>query len=200
MRPSRVATTFTARGIVAAMFRAQFRQPLGRNEVGLVEHHHVGAEQLVLVDLLERGCRGRAMGRRGVARRLFRGSSAKRPAATAPASTTAITPSTVSLARSSGHSNAFTSGFGSARPEVSSDDVIGSRAGASRARSRPARNRRRRCSRCSSVGEFDDVVRGTGLGAAALENVAVDAEVAEFVDDQREPAAAGVAEEGGGSA
>src|SRR5271166_3969926 len=47
------------------------------------------------------------------------GSSAKRPSATAAASTTATTPSTVSFVRKSGQSKAFTSGFGRASPEVS---------------------------------------------------------------------------------
>ena len=47
------------------------------------------------------------------------GSSAKRPAATAGPSTTAITPSTVTRARMSGQPNAFSSGLGSASPLVS---------------------------------------------------------------------------------
>ena len=53
------------------------------------------------------------------------GSSAKRPAATAAPSTTAMTPSTVRRERIAGQSKALTSGFGSARPEVSIDDVLG---------------------------------------------------------------------------
>src|SRR5688572_22940743 len=47
------------------------------------------------------------------------GLSAKRPAAAAGPSTTAITPSTVTRVRTSGQLNAFTSGLGSASPEVS---------------------------------------------------------------------------------
>src|SRR5271166_1525163 len=47
------------------------------------------------------------------------GSSANRPSATAAASTTATTPSTVSFVRRSGQSKALTSGFGKARPDVS---------------------------------------------------------------------------------
>ncbi len=41
----------------------------------------------------------------------------------------------------------------------------------------------------AAIGEFDDVVLGAGLRAAALQHVAVDAEIAEFVDDQRDPRA-----------
>src|SRR5688572_13482590 len=47
------------------------------------------------------------------------GLSAKRPAAAAGPSTTAITPSTVTRVRTSGQLNAFTSGLGSASPLVS---------------------------------------------------------------------------------
>ena len=47
------------------------------------------------------------------------GSGAKRPAATASASASAMTPSTVIRDRIAGQSNALSSGFGSARPEVS---------------------------------------------------------------------------------
>ena len=47
----------------------------------------------------------------------------------------------------------------------------------------------------AAVGELDDVVLGARLGAAALQDIAVDADVAEFVDDQREPAAAGMSED-----
>jgi hypothetical protein len=47
------------------------------------------------------------------------GFDAKRPAATASASASAITPSTVMRERISGQSNAFSSGFGNANPDVS---------------------------------------------------------------------------------
>ena len=55
------------------------------------------------------------------------GSSANRPAASAAASITVSTPSTVVRVRISGQAKACTSGFGSARPEVSIDDVLGRR-------------------------------------------------------------------------
>ncbi len=44
----------------------------------------------------------------------------------------------------------------------------------------------------AAVGEFDDVVLAAGLDAAGFEDLAVDADVAELVDDEREAAAAGV--------
>ena len=123
-----------------------------------------------------------------------RGSSAKRPAAAAGPSTTAMTPSTVTRVRTSGQLKAFTSGFGSARPEVSMtmwsggsgrfeqlldgrQEVVGH--GAADA----------------AVGELDDVVLRAGRDAAARQELAVDAELAELVDDEREAAAVGVAQQ-----
>ena len=46
----------------------------------------------------------------------------------------------------------------------------------------------------AAIGEFDDVFFGTGVIAAAFENLAVDADVAKFVDDHREPPALRVGE------
>ena len=64
------------------------------------------------------GFHGRANHR--LARRLHRFRiAAKRPAATASASITAMTPSTVTRVRISGHAKALTSGLGSAKPDVS---------------------------------------------------------------------------------
>src|SRR5690606_8004756 len=44
----------------------------------------------------------------------------------------------------------------------------------------------------AAVGQLDDVVVGAALVAAAADQLAVDAEVAELVDDEGEPAAAGI--------
>ena len=68
------------------------------NEVGFVEHDKIGAQKLILVDLLQGifVVDGRVG---GPLRASFSGSSANRPAATAAASVTAITPSTVTRAR-----------------------------------------------------------------------------------------------------
>ena len=44
----------------------------------------------------------------------------------------------------------------------------------------------------AAVGQFDDAILGAVLDAAALQNIAVDADVAEFVDDHGEAASAGV--------
>ena len=46
----------------------------------------------------------------------------------------------------------------------------------------------------AAIGEFDDVFVFAGFRAAAPQHVAVDAEVTEFVDDQRDPLAAGIRE------
>ncbi len=47
----------------------------------------------------------------------------------------------------------------------------------------------------AAIGEFDDVVLAAGLVAAALEDVAIDAEVAELVDDQRDAPPIGIGEQ-----
>ena len=52
----------------------------------------------------------------------------------------------------------------------------------------------------AAIGELDDVLLRAGLDAAALEDLAVDADVAELVDDDRQPPAAGVLEHMCGSA
>ena len=44
----------------------------------------------------------------------------------------------------------------------------------------------------AAIGELDDILLRAGLDAAALQDVAVDADVAELVDDDRQPPAAGV--------
>ncbi len=44
----------------------------------------------------------------------------------------------------------------------------------------------------AAVGELDDVLLGAGFDAAGFEDFAVDPDVAEFVDDQRDAASAGV--------
>ncbi len=88
-------------------------------KVGLVENDEIGAGKLILENFFERIIvvdrfdrrRVRGRSRRGRARSVL-------PPQHCP-STTAMTPSTVSLERIAGQSNAFTSGFGSARPEVS---------------------------------------------------------------------------------
>ncbi len=100
-----------------------------------------------------------------------------------------MTPSTVSLARMSGQSNALTSGFGSARPEVSMMmwSGRGSRA------SRPSMAGRKSS---ATVQQMQPLASSTILSSGQdstpqdLQDLAVDADIAEFVDDQREPPAA----------
>ena len=138
--------------------------------------------KLILVHLLQRiVVIERGVG--GALRRQRVRSSAKRPSATAAASTTAITPSTVSRARISGQSNAFTSGFGSARPEVSMT-MCSSRS----ARFQQLLDRRHEIvgdrAADAAVGEFDDVVLRQDLDAAAFQDLAIDADIAELVDDR----------------
>ena len=51
----------------------------------------------------------------------------------------------------------------------------------------------------AAVGQLDDVVLGAAGIAAAEQQLAVDADLAELVDDQRDAAAAGMRAAGGGS-
>ena len=136
-------------------------------------------------------CRDRATGRSARCRAIASGSSAKRPAATAAPSTTAITPSTVTREAISGQLNAFTSGLGSARPEVSITMCSGGFG-----RSSSALQRRHEIvgdgAADAAVGQLDDRVLGAALDAAALQDLAVDADIAELVDDHREAAAVGI--------
>ena len=122
------------------------------------------------------------------------GALANSPSRTAAASTTATTPSTVTRVRISGHLNAFNSGFGRASPEVSITMCSG---GGTRAEQ--ALHGRHEIvgdgAADAAVGQLDDVVLGTGAIAAAEQQLAVDADLAELVDDQRDAAAAGVAQE-----
>ena len=87
-----------------------------------------------------------------------------------------------------GQWKACTSGFGSARPEVSI--TMWSTAGM-RVEDRVERRHelvRHRAAQ-AAVGELDDVLLRAGGIAAAFEDLAVDADVAELVDDDGEPAA-----------
>ena len=87
-------------------------------KIGLGQQHDIGAADLVLEHFRQR----RLVVELSSAARCAStasGSARKRPAATASASASAITPSTVMRERISGQSKAFNSGLGSARPEVS---------------------------------------------------------------------------------
>ena len=87
-----------------------------------------------------------------------------------------------------GQWNACTSGFGSARPEVSI--TMCSTVGLAREDGVERRHElvRDRAAQ-AAIGELDDVLLRAGGVAAALEDLAVDADVAELVDDDGEPAA-----------
>ena len=54
MRPSRVSTILTARGTAAAISPRTRASAVAIEQVGLVEHDEIGAQELVLVDLLQR--------------------------------------------------------------------------------------------------------------------------------------------------
>ncbi len=122
------------------------------------------------------------------------GSSAKKPAATAGPSTTAITPSTVTRERIAGQLKAVTSGFGRARPEVSIRMCSGGFGPVEKFRERRHEIVRDRAAD-AAVRQFDDVVLGAAADAAALDERAVEADIAELVDQHRQTPALGVLEE-----
>src|SRR5260370_40008593 len=59
-------------------------------------------------------------------------------------------------------------------------------------------NRRRKIVRngttYTTIGELDDILLGAGGRPAGFQDIAVDADVAEFIDDEREPASVAVRE------
>ena len=87
-------------------------------EIGLVEDHEVGAASWSSKSSSS-GLSCSSVGSAAACAPSAAGSLAKRPSATAGPSTTAMTPSTVTRVRMSGQLKAWTSGFGSAKPEVS---------------------------------------------------------------------------------
>ena len=163
------------------------------DQVGLVEHDEIGAEKLVFVDFLERIVvieRGVGGALLGDARRIV-GEAA--------------------LGDRGGVDDGDDAVDGEPRAQVRpvesldqrlrqreagglDDDMVGPRL---------ARQQRRHGggeivgdrAADAAVGELDDRLARAGLVGAALEQVAVDADVAEFVDDEREAPSAGIGEE-----
>ena len=170
----------------ASISRQSAARRSGVDQVGLVENHEIGAGELVGEHLLERV----VVGERRVGRALpgdglgVGGEAARRPPPRA--SITVSTPSTVVRVRISGQAKAWTSGFGSARPEVS----IRMWSGGVGAVEKPRQGRQEivgNGAAQAAIGQLDDVVLGAGRVAAAEQQLAVDAELAELVDDDGEP-------------
>ena len=185
MRGSRTRRT---PGRSSALTRSSTSRPVGvRQQIGLVDHHQIGGGKLLLEQLgeralvVERGVGQRAGPRalRGPRRRGHRARPRRRP----PRSTA----STVTRVRISGQLKALIRGFGSARPEVS----ITMCSGGSRALEQPPHGRHEVIgdgAADAAIGELDDVVLGAGRIAAAEQQLAIDPDVAELVDDQRDAA------------
>ena len=183
--PSRATTSLTPAAAAPRSRRAAPAERGGIDQIGLVENDEIGAGELVGEHLLERV----VVIERRVRRALQRdglGIGGETAAATAAPSITASTPSTVMRVRISGQAKACTSGFGNARPEVSIEDVLG-RLGAVE---QPGHGRQEIVgdgAAQAAIGELDDVLLGAGGVAAAEQHLAVDAELAELVDDDGEP-------------
>ena len=183
-RPSRVATILIARGTLRLISSEIGAARLRRHQIGLVEHDEIGAEKLILVDFFQRVVVIDGGIRRAL-RRDFRRVVGERPALTAGPSTTVTTPSTVTRLRISGHSKAFTSGFGNAKPDVSTMMCSGGGLRASSASSAGTKSsatvQHRQpfvSSMIFSSGQFSI--------AARAQNRAVDADIAELIDDERQ--------------
>ena len=118
-------------------------------------------------------------------------SAATRPSASAGPSTTATMLSTVTRLFTPGHWKACTSGFGSASPLVSIRmwSTRGTR------REDPVQRRHEvvgHRAADAAVRELDDILLRAALDPAALQDLAVDPDVAELVDEDRQPPPAGV--------
>ncbi len=198
-RPSRVSTIFTARGHGGRSRPTTLRERVRVEQVGLVEHDEVGAEELVLVDLLQRVVVVDGASSWLRCRTSSAGSSAKRPAATAAPSTTAMTPSTVSARADRRPVERLHQRLGQREARGLDDDVV-----------RPVLAAEKRLdgwdeivghgAAQAAIGELDDVFLAAALNAARAQDVAVDADIAELVDDEREAAARRRSRAGGGSA
>ena len=168
-------------------------EPFRLDEVRLVEQHEIGAEELVLVDFLERI----VVVERRIGGALF--GDARRIVGEAP------------LRHGGRVDDRHHAVDGEPRAQLRpvegldqrlrqgearrlDDDVVGLRL--AREQSRHGRDEIVGDGAAdAAVGEFDDRLARAGVVGAALQKLAVDADVAEFVDDQREPAAAGVGED-----
>ena len=157
-------------------------------QIDLRQDHQIGAGDLVLEDLLNRvvvveGVIGRALGRQGVeiAGHLTGGQGRAvdhrdHPVDGHPA--TDVRP----LKR-------LHQGFGQGQARGFDEDVIDRRAG----RQNGFQGRLKivgNGAANAAIGQFDDIFLGAGVDAAALKDLAVDADIAKFIDDDGEAPAA----------
>ena len=164
---------------------------LGRaQQVGLVEHDEVGAQKLVLVDLLQRI----VVIERGIVRLLFRqrfgivGKAAGSDGGAIDDGNDAVDGD----ARGDGRPvERLHQRFRQRQARRLDDDVLGRIGEAEQALERGDEVVGDGAAD-AAVGEFDDAILGAGLDAAALEDFAVDADVAELVDDDGQAAPLGI--------
>ena len=194
--PPLAVTTLTARGSSA---RDGGHRPIGAGaveQVALVEHHQIGAGDLVLEHLLDRiVVIERVVGGALARQRLEIGGDAafgERRAVDHRDDAVDRHP-----APDRGPMEGLHQRLGQREARGLDHDVIG------RAREDGVERRdefvRHRAAQ-AAIGELDDVLLRAGGVAAALEHFAVDADVAELVDDHGEPAAAARWRARGGSA
>ena len=188
--PSRAGAILTARGKVAAISARERVEPVRVDEIGLVEHDEVGAQELVLVDFLERivvverrvghALRGDA---RGIVGEAALGDGRR------------VDDRDHAVDREPGAQlrpvERLDQRLRQREPGGLDDDVVGLRL------AREQRLDRRReivgdGAADAAIGKLDDRLFRAGRVGAALQEIAVDADVAEFVDDEREPPPAGV--------
>ena len=183
----------TARGSAAAISARRRVEPLRLDEVRLVEQHEIGAEELVLVDFLERvvvverRIGGALFGdpRRIVGEAPFRdgGRVDHRHHAVDGEPRAQLRPvEGLDQRLRQGKARRFDDDvvglwFAREQSRHGRDEIVGD--GAADA----------------AVGELDDRLARAGVVGAALQELAVDSDVAEFVDDQREPAPARIGED-----
>ena len=170
---------------MASISALHLAELFGPEEVGLVEHDHVGAKQLVLVDLLERVVvvdrtvglplrreLGRIVGEAALGH--GRGIHDRHDAIDRHLGPDGRPVEGLDERLRQGEARGF------------DDDVVGPRR-AGQQRLDGGDEIVRHGAAQAAVGEFDDVLLRTGLDAAGAQDVAVDPDVAELVDHERQP-------------
>ncbi len=176
----------TARGICAAIFRAHFLQRRLGQQIGLVEQDQIGAEQLILVDFLQRivVVERRVLRALGFELFLIVGEAAFRngggvhhrdhPVHRQPgADVRPVEGLDEGLwQREARGFDQYVIGARLARQQAldGGQKIVGD--GAAQA----------------AIGQLDNIVFGAGLDAATPQDLAIDADIAKFIDDQREAA------------
>ena len=163
------------------------------DEIGLVEHDEIGAHELILVDLLERV----VVVERRVGQTLL-GDARGIVGETTLGDSSGVDHCDDAVDREPRAQvrpvERLDERLGQGEPRGFDDDMIRLRLASEQRRDRGHEIIGHRAAD-AAIGKLDDRVFRTGRVRAALDEIAVDADVAEFVDDEREPPSAGIGHE-----